>query len=105
MAFVISRGESAFSENEKSSLEEHLEDKDSAITGKISCELQLKSSLSPKASSQSLSKQAVLQRIRQRKLLNKIKSTVEGFSSSLEGNTATAMEQKWLQQEDTFSAP
>ncbi|KAL1354735.1 hypothetical protein HN51_006789 [Arachis hypogaea] len=103
MAFIISRGESTFSETEKSSLEEHLEGKDSAIVDKISSELQLKSSLSSKASSQSLSKQAVLQRIRQRKLLNKIKNTVEGFTSSSEGNTAT--EQRWLQQEDSFSAP
>ena len=104
MAFMISRDESAFSETEKTTLE-HLEEKDSATVDDISCQLQLKSSVSSKASSQGLSKQAVLQRIRHRRLLNRIRSAFEGLLGSSEGNTAPALEQRWLQQDDAFSAP
>lgn len=104
MAFVISRTESALSETEKAS-HHHREDKDSATVGAISSQLHLKSSLSPKASSQTLNKQVVLQRIRQRKSLNRIKSAFEGLLGSSEGNTASAYEEMWLQQDDAFSAP
>lgn len=95
MAFMISRAES---ETKKATLD-HLEDKDSATVGAISSELHLKSS------SQTLNKQAVLQRIRHHKSLNRIKSAFEGLRGCSEGNTASALEQKWLQQDDAFSAP
>ncbi|XP_061374442.1 uncharacterized protein LOC133316681 [Gastrolobium bilobum] len=101
MAFMISRAES---ETEMGSLD-HLEDKDSATVGAISSQLHLKSSLSSKDSSQTLNKQVVLQRIRHRKSLNKIKSALEVLLGSSEGNTVSTQEQKWLQQDDAFSAP
>ncbi|KAJ1419092.1 hypothetical protein SESBI_15360 [Sesbania bispinosa] len=100
MAFMISRAES---ESEKARLD-HLEDKDSATAtaGAISSQLHLKS---PKASSETLDKQVVLRRIRHRKSINRIKSAFEGLRGSTEGKTASAQEQKWLEQDDAFSAP
>lgn len=94
MAFIISRGES---KTEKASLDQ-LEDKDSATVGAISSELHLKSS---ESSSQTLNKQVVLQRIRHRKSLNRIKNAFEGLRNC----SASAQEQKWLQQDDVFSSP
>ncbi|KAK7307588.1 hypothetical protein VNO77_40788 [Canavalia gladiata] len=100
MAFMISRAES---ETEKSSLN-HVEDKDSATVGAISRQLHLKSS-SSKASSQTLNKQVVLQRIRHRKSINRIKTAFEGLLCGSEGSTTSTQEQKWLQQDDAFSSP
>ncbi|KAG4991116.1 hypothetical protein JHK87_024573 [Glycine soja] len=56
MAFMISRAEL---EAEKSSLK-HMEDKDSNTLDGVSSQLQLKSSLSSKASSQTLNRQQTL---------------------------------------------
>jgi len=97
MAFMISRAES---ETKKVSLD-HQEDENSATVNAISSELHLKSSLSSKSSSQTLDKEVVLRRIRHQKSLNRIKSVFEGFLSS----SASAQEQKWLQQDDVFSSP
>ncbi|RZB78584.1 hypothetical protein D0Y65_029120 [Glycine soja] len=84
MAFMISRAES---EAEKSSLK-HMEDKDSTNTlDGVSSQLQLKSSLSSKASAQTLNKQQVLNRIRHRKSLNRIKGAFQG----LLGNSKVSM--------------
>ncbi|AES94806.1 hypothetical protein MtrunA17_Chr5g0403021 [Medicago truncatula] len=97
MAFVISRAES---ETKKGGLD-HQEDKNPAREeSAISSELHLKSSLS-KSSSQTLDKEVVLRRIRHQKSLNRIKSVFEGFR----GCSASAQEQKWLQQDDVFSSP
>ncbi|RDX68721.1 hypothetical protein CR513_52254, partial [Mucuna pruriens] len=101
MAFMISRAES---EADKSSLN-HVEDKDSVTVDTISSQLQLKSSLSSKASSQTLNKQQVLHRIRHRKTLNRIKGAFEGLLGSSKGNTISSQEDIWLQQHDAFSAP
>ncbi|XP_027359697.1 uncharacterized protein LOC113868388 [Abrus precatorius] len=101
MAFMISRAEP---ETEKSGLN-HLEDKDPATVGAISSELHLKPSSSSEASSQTLNKQVVLKRIRHRKSLNRIKTAFEGLLGGSEGNTTSTQEQKWLQQDDAFSAP
>lgn len=97
MAFVISRAES---ETKKVGLD-HQEDKNSARDSAISSELHLKSSLSSKSSSQTLDKEVVLRRIRHQKSLNRIKSVFESF----QGCSASAQEQKWLQQDDVFSSP
>ncbi|KAG5123467.1 hypothetical protein AAZX31_11G059200 [Glycine max] len=102
MAFMISRAES---EAEKSSLK-HMEDKDSTNTlDGVSSQLQLKSSLSSKASAQTLNKQQVLNRIRHRKSLNRIKGAFEGLLGNSKGNTTSAQDQIWLQQDDAFSSP
>jgi hypothetical protein len=97
MAFMITRAESG---SEKVSID-HQEDKNSTIDSAISSELHLKSSLSPKSSSQTLDKEVVLQRIRHHKSINRIKSAFE----VLRGCSASAQEQKWLQQDDVFSSP
>jgi len=101
MAFQISRPES---EADKSS-SRYLQEKDSDPVHGVSSQLQLKSSLSSKASSQTLNKQEVLHRIRHRKSLNRIKGAFEGLLGSSKGNTASAQEQIWLEQYDIFSAP
>lgn len=101
MAFMISRAEL---EAEKSSLK-HMEDKDSNTLDGVSSQLQLKSSLSSKASSQTLNKQQVLNRIRHRKSLNRIKGAFEGLLGNSKGNTTSAQDQIWLQQDDAFSSP
>lgn len=93
MAFIISRADSG-TEKVNVSLD-HQEDKKSEILS-ISSELHVKSS-----SHQTLNKEVVLQRIRHRKSLNKIKSAFQG----LRGCSASAQEQKWLQQDDVFSSP
>ncbi|XP_020217572.1 uncharacterized protein LOC109801019 [Cajanus cajan] len=97
MAFTISGAES---EANKCSLN-HVEEKDCTI----SRQLQLKSSLSSKASSQSLNKEQVLRRIRHRKSLNRIKGSFEGLLGSSKGNTTSTQDQMWLQQQDAFSSP
>ncbi|GAU17421.1 hypothetical protein TSUD_232980 [Trifolium subterraneum] len=96
MAFMISRPESG---TEKVSLD-HQEEKNSTIDSAISSELHLKSSLSSKSSS-TLDKEVVLQRIRHHKSINRIKSAFEGLCRY----SASAQEQKWLQQDDVFSSP
>ncbi|KAK7251112.1 hypothetical protein RIF29_34031 [Crotalaria pallida] len=105
MAFMIPGTKPAFSENDKESVE-HLESKDSETVGAISSQLHLKPSLSSKASKpQTLDKQVVLRRIRQRKSYNKAKSALEALLGSSEANSASAQEPKWLQLGDNFSAP
>lgn len=100
MAFMISRAES---EAKKSGLN-HVENKNSTKAEAISSQLQLKSSLSSKASSQTLSKEEVLHRIRHRKSLNRIKGAFEGLLG-ISNNTSLAQDQIWLHQDDAFSAP
>lgn len=90
---------------EKTTSLDHLKDKDSTRVDAISSQLQLKSSLSPKASSQTLDKQVVLQRIRHHKSIYRIKSAFEALRHSSEDNTDSAYEQKWLQQDDVFTSP
>ncbi|KAG5061142.1 hypothetical protein AAZX31_01G169100 [Glycine max] len=82
-----------------------MEDKDSNTLDGVSSQLQLKSSLSSKASSQTLNKQQVLNRIRHRKSLNRIRGAFEDLLGSSKGNTASAQDQIWLQQDDAFSSP
>ncbi|QCD90959.1 uncharacterized protein LOC114169042 [Vigna unguiculata] len=101
MDFEISR---AGAEADKCSHRHELE-KDSDPVHSVSSQLQLKSSLSSKASSQTLNKQEVLHRIRHRKSLNRIKGAFDGLFCSSKGNTPSAQEQIWLQQCDIFSAP
>ncbi|TKY55766.1 hypothetical protein E2542_SST20189 [Spatholobus suberectus] len=104
MAFTISRSQSPFTEREKENLD-NLGDKECATEGVISSQLQLKSSLSSKASSQTLDKHAVLRRIRQRRSYNKAKSALESLMGTSEANTDTAQGHKWLQLGDAFSSP
>ena len=97
MAFMVSQ--SSLSETEKVNMD-NSEEKDSAAVGSISSQLYLKSY--PKASSQTLDKEVVLQRIRHRKSLNKFKSAFEALLGNKESDNR---EQKWLEQDDVFSAP
>lgn len=101
MDFEISRPEA---QADKSS-RRHVQDKECDPVHGVSSQLQLKSSLSSKASPQTLNKQEVLHRIRHRKSLNRIKGAFDGLFGSSKGNTPSAQEQIWLQQYDVFSAP
>ncbi|WVZ24654.1 hypothetical protein V8G54_003198 [Vigna mungo] len=103
MAFTNSRSQSAFAEKEKENLD-NIGEKECATEGAslISRQLQLKSS---KARFQSLDKQTVLRRLRQRRSYNRAKSALEALMGTSETNSATVHEQKWLHLADSFSSP
>ncbi|KAJ7952891.1 Inositol 1,4,5-trisphosphate receptor-interacting protein-like 2 [Quillaja saponaria] len=107
MAFMIPKSNASFSETEKVNMRSHSEDKDSESLGPITSQLYLKSSSAKYASSQTLDKQVVLRRLRHHKSLNKVRSPFQALFSSSKANTASSaiQDQKWLQQDDAFSAP
>jgi hypothetical protein len=78
----------------------HQEDKNSTTNSAISSKFYLKPSLSSKSLSQTRDKEVVLQRIRHHKSINRIKSAFD--FEGLCGCSASAQEQKWLQQDDFF---
>ncbi|KAE9614348.1 hypothetical protein Lalb_Chr05g0226961 [Lupinus albus] len=100
MAFMISETQPGFSEKKMQNVE-NLEGKETENVGAISSQLHLKPSLSSssKASKpQSLDKQVVLRRIRQRKSYNKVKSVLQALVGKSEANnSASSQESKWLQ--------
>ncbi|CAL0312730.1 unnamed protein product [Lupinus luteus] len=107
MAYMISETQPGFSEKKMQNIE-HLEGKDTETVDAISSQLHLKPSLSSSKTTkpQSLDKQVVLRRIRQRKSYNKVKSVLQALVGSTEAhNSASSQESKWLQLGDNFSSP
>jgi hypothetical protein len=96
MAFMTSRAEPGTQKVSPN----HQEDKNSTTNSAISSKFYLKPSLSSKSLSQTRDKEVVLQRIRHHKSINRIKSAFD--FEGLCGCSASAQEQKWLQQDDFF---
>ncbi|EXB37238.1 hypothetical protein L484_020297 [Morus notabilis] len=98
MAFVISEAQQSFSHSEAEKVTQQ-DDRPSPITS----QLYLKSSSSSSSSSKAnLNKDVVLRRIRHHKCLNKVRSAFQGLLVSSDSEEA---QQKWLDQNDSFSSP
>lgn len=97
MAFVISEAQQSFSHSEAEKVTQQ-DDRPSPITS----QLYLKSSSSSSSSKANLNKDVVLRRIRHHKCLNKVRSAFQGLLVSSDSEEA---QQKWLDQNDSFSFP
>ncbi|GMP31600.1 hypothetical protein CsSME_00005748 [Camellia sinensis var. sinensis] len=102
MAFVISSNKNQEVKNLSSV-------SDGRDTNSVTSYLYLKSS-SAHSTSEPLDKDVVLRRIRHHKCLNKIRSPFQAllsssFSCSGQADMVAAHQQRWLEQDDAFSAP
>lgn len=101
MAYIFSENRPTFSEAEKVN---HLRD-EHETTNTVTSQLHLKS---PAQTSETLDKDVVLRRIRHHKCVNKVRSAFQALVSSAspgQADRVSAYEQKWLEQDDAFSAP
>ncbi|KAK3015365.1 hypothetical protein RJ639_005637 [Escallonia herrerae] len=93
-------GKFVLSETKEVSLSEGKDDNET--TKSVTSHIYLKSS-SAQAAAGTLDKNVVLRRIRYHKSLKKVKSTFQALLNS--SNECVQDEQKWLEQDDAFSAP
>ncbi|CAK9158711.1 unnamed protein product [Ilex paraguariensis] len=103
MAFMISKHQPSFSEAaEKVSVSDQRDETE--IINSVTSQLYLKSSSSSAhhTSEKALDKDVVLRRLRHHKCLNRIKNT---FGALLSTTPSGGQRQKWLEQDDAFSAP
>ena len=101
MAFMLSKADQSFSDDEKLNSFNNPEDKDTQTSVNpvmISSQLHLKSS-----STRALEKDRILRRIRHHRSVNKVKNAFQAMVSG--SSDQAAYQKRWLDPEDAFSSP
>ncbi|EEF52505.1 conserved hypothetical protein [Ricinus communis] len=102
MSFLVSKTQPALSEAENNAANnstEDQEDQEMLCGARVTTHVHLK----PAHSSQTLDKDVVLRRIRQRKCANKVRSVLQGFLGFPTSSKPDKVSVRWV--DDAFAAP